>query len=111
MHWDPLHVDPLLALRTVVCADRWDKAWPQITARLRTADRTRRLQRHHAAVARRAATAPADAPDTTPQALAAPAPSPLPQATPKTIVNGRPTKPHPWNRRFIPHRPSPGAEN
>lgn len=34
MHWAPASVDPMLALRTVVCADRWDEAWPQISARL-----------------------------------------------------------------------------
>ncbi|HET7770164.1 MAG TPA: hypothetical protein VFN74_15420 [Chloroflexota bacterium] len=119
MHWDPQHVDPLLALRTAVCADRWDEAWLQISARLRAADRTRRLQRHQAAVARRvareaarrAATAPPDAPTPTLQAPAAPAPSPPPQPTPKTIVNGRPTKAHPWNRRYLPHRPASPAEN
>jgi hypothetical protein len=113
MHWAPASVDPMLALRTVVCADRWDEAWPQITARLRSADRTRRQQRHRVAgqrriareAARRAATAPPAPPDTTPSTPAPPTPPP------KTIVNGRPTSAHPWKRRFLPHRPAEPAEN
>ena len=35
MHWAPPHVDPMLALRNIVCNDRWDKAWPQIVRTLR----------------------------------------------------------------------------
>jgi len=32
MHWAPAHVNPMVALRTAVCADRWDEAWAQISA-------------------------------------------------------------------------------
>ena len=35
MHWAPQHVDPMVALRTVVCADRWEEAWGSISAQLR----------------------------------------------------------------------------
>lgn len=119
MHWAPASVDPMLALRTVVCADRWDEAWPRISARLRAADRTRRQQRHQRAVARRvareAARLPALQPPTTatqlPPPSAAHVASAVPLPTAKTILGGRPTKAHPWNRRFLPHRPSPTAEN
>ena len=27
MHWEPSHVNPMLALRTAVCSERWDEAW------------------------------------------------------------------------------------
>jgi hypothetical protein len=27
MHWEPTHVNPMLALRTAVCSERWDEAW------------------------------------------------------------------------------------
>jgi hypothetical protein len=122
MHWAPASVDPLLALRTVVCADRWDEAWPQISTRLRAADRTRRQQRHQRALARRATHAAARLAASPPPA-ATPPPAPVPSAPahsagaaahpppPKTIVNGRPTKAHPWNRHFLAHRPAPAAEN
>ena len=36
MHWARAHVDPLVALRTVACTNRWSEAWPRISARLRT---------------------------------------------------------------------------
>jgi hypothetical protein len=44
MHWARAHVNPLVALRTIACANRWNEAWPRISARLR-ADAQ---QRHHA---------------------------------------------------------------
>jgi hypothetical protein len=121
MHWAPRHVDPLLALRTIVCADRWDEAWPQIAARLREADHLRRQQRHQRALDRRAAREAAQVaaaaaitppPDrtATPPVSTSPA-TPTPPPTPKTIVDGRPTAAHPWKRRFLPHRPTPPAEN
>jgi hypothetical protein len=116
-HWAPQHVDPMLALRTVVCADRWDEAWPQISARLRADVRARRrtLQANRRA-ARAAAQAAAQAlisppTQTPPLPPFDPAPSPPTPPAPKTIVDGRPTKAHPWNRRFLPHRPAPPAEN
>lgn len=39
MHWAPAHVNPMVALRTVACSDRWAEAWPQITSQVRTAAR------------------------------------------------------------------------
>ena len=46
MPWAPTSVDPMLALRTIVCADRWEEAWPRISARLRSAARARRYPGH-----------------------------------------------------------------
>jgi len=121
MHWAPASVDPMLALRTIVCADRWEEAWPQISARLRAADHERRQQRRQRATDRRTArdaAAPSDhapatpTPDTPAPVLVTTSPTtPTPPPSPKTIVNGRPTNAHPWNRRFLPHRPAPPAEN
>jgi hypothetical protein len=109
MHWAPASVDPLLALRTVVCADRWDEAWPQIGARLRADARARRRHvRAERQAARPAARATA-APTPVPAAITSPT-MPTPP-TPKTIVDGRRTMTHPWNRRFLPHHPAPPAEN
>jgi hypothetical protein len=52
MHWAPEHVDPMVALRTVACSDRWEEAWPPISTRLRerTKERaaTRRMARQEA---------------------------------------------------------------
>ena len=34
MHWKRENVDPMLALRNIVCNDRWNQEWPNITQRL-----------------------------------------------------------------------------
>ena len=34
MHWARDHVNPMVALRTVVCNNRWAEVWPQISRRL-----------------------------------------------------------------------------
>jgi hypothetical protein len=107
MHWARAHVDPLVALRTVACANRWNEAWPRIHARLRAqAEQRRRL--------RWRASHPAS---TSPPVLASPAPvvsqpqaSLLTTAPPergKSITHGRPTALHPW-KRFGPYRPTSG---
>jgi hypothetical protein len=107
MHWAPASVDPMLALRTIVCADRWDEAWPRIAARLRAQARARGRQlRDDRRSARAATQAPAPTPTTTPVATTPPAPP-----APKAFVDGRPTKAHPWNRRFLTHRPTTPAKN
>jgi hypothetical protein len=108
MHWAPAHVDPMLALRTIVCTDRWDEAWPQIAARLRADARARRRSRRAARQPTQTASpTPSDA--TSPNAVTPP-PAPT-LSPPKTIIDGRPTKAHPWNRRFLPHPLAPPAEN
>lgn len=35
MHWAAAHVNPMLGLRTIACADRWEEAWPQIVTQQR----------------------------------------------------------------------------
>ncbi len=42
MRWTRPHVDPMLALRNVVCSDRWAEAWEQIAPHLRQQARQRR---------------------------------------------------------------------
>lgn len=42
MHWQDVHVNPMLALRNVVCSDRWDEAWAQISQQLRQEVRERK---------------------------------------------------------------------
>lgn len=48
MHWARAHVNPMVALRTIVCSDRWEEAWPQINARLRAQARERTRARRAA---------------------------------------------------------------
>lgn len=35
MHWERSNVNPMLALRNIVCSDRWDEEWPRIASKLR----------------------------------------------------------------------------
>jgi YgiT-type zinc finger domain-containing protein len=44
MHWARPHVDPMVGLRDVVCSDRWDEAWLQITGHLRQENAQRRFK-------------------------------------------------------------------
>ena len=44
MHWAEGHVDPMLAIRNIICSDRWKEEWPKIENRLRQQTRLRRSQ-------------------------------------------------------------------
>ncbi len=117
MHWAPEHVDPMLALRTITCADRWGEAWPKIVRHVRT---ERHRQRATAATRRSGpcapcapcAPCPTAVPPTPPTAqpaapAAAPGAPPVPR-TPLSYGPGRPAPNHPWKRRFVtPARRSP----
>ncbi|MFN8514969.1 MAG: ISKra4 family transposase [Chloroflexia bacterium] len=105
MHWARPHVDPMLALRNIACADRWGEAWPAITAELRRQARAR-LRRTRAA---RRPAAPAPPPRTP---LAPPAPAcvlalptgrhedgpPAPPTAATRPAAPRPAPTHPWRR-------------
>jgi len=54
MHWQRENVDPMLALRNLVCSDRWSVDWPLIVIRLRQQDWLRRIalaKKHRSAAA------------------------------------------------------------
>lgn len=116
MHWAPEHVDPMVALRTVACSDRWDEAWPQITTRLRerTKERAaaRRLARQAAKTARcleqdrnPVPLEPARIiPPPPPVPLAAECPAPdkaRPEPTAPAVGSPKPGKDHPWRHQPI----------
>src|SRR2546421_11280865 len=44
MHWEPAHVNPMLALRTAACSERWDEAWQDISLEQHTQVSTKRQQ-------------------------------------------------------------------
>jgi hypothetical protein len=46
MHWAEPHVNPMLALRNIICSDRWNEAWPHIETRLRQQARLRQKKLH-----------------------------------------------------------------
>jgi hypothetical protein len=100
MHWQRPNVNPMLALRNIVCNDRWEEARPLIAKRLRQDDR----QHHwHQQQQRRAAQAPLQPAPPPPITLASvkvapdePAPSPPPEKKPF-----RPAPDHPWRHSPI----------
>jgi hypothetical protein len=125
MHWAPTPVNPLVALRTAVCADRWQECWAASSARLREQaherTRARRAERHHqrpAVLAEAASTAVPDSivavpaevlvTPTTPTAPEvvdlAPSPATPAPARPTTRLPRRPAANHPWRRPALgPH--------
>jgi hypothetical protein len=46
MHWAEANVNPMLALRNILCSGRWREDWPKIEDRLRLLARQRRQQIH-----------------------------------------------------------------
>ena len=94
MHWARSHVNPLVALRTVACSDRWAEAWPHIEAHLRQHVQQKRRQRQRT---RRTALAATSTPPPMP-AVTPSTPQPGARRHSPSIVNGRPTVLHPWKR-------------
>jgi hypothetical protein len=106
MHWAPDHVDPMVALRTVACADRWDQAWPAIAHELRAQHRRQAQARAARRRARHLATATAISAPPTACGAGTPATAPEPIPAPATRERlsygpGRPAPNHPWKRRFL----------
>ena len=46
MHWAEEHVNPMLALRNIICSDRWKEEWLKIETRLRQQAWQRRKKLH-----------------------------------------------------------------
>lgn len=103
MHWQREHVNPMLALRNLVCSDRWPQVWPQIQARLVAQTDQKRSIPHRqrlaaaqayaqeAALAAQRAQYAALHPEWLTDALVEPPP-------PRTA---KPTPDHPWKRSPI----------
>ena len=103
MHWERANVTPMVALRNAICSKRWAAAWAAISTHLREQDSVRRharwLKRHPPA-----APPPVDqAPAPSNRSLLGAAAKKLQQqakVAPR-VVEGRPTKDHPWQQRLL----------
>jgi hypothetical protein len=116
MHWAGAHVNPMVALRTVACSDRWQEAWPQIVEEWRGKAGHQRVQRQERRRGQKPGTALNTAcsgkPEACPPAIAVIAvparPAALPSSAPATSRAPkepyRPPPDHPW-RRFRIGRP------
>jgi hypothetical protein len=98
MHWARANVNPMLALRSAACSNRWPGAWEQVCAERRRRYTAQRLAGH---VARQAARTPAP-----PSPAAVPAP-PIRAARRQVAAlplglahDGKPAPNHPWRRGF-----------
>lgn len=120
MHWARPHVNPLLALRNILCSDRWAEDWPQIATRVREDHLKERQQQqrarwtqHQAAVIARSNATPIS-----PAHAELPSPEPVKVTTMKRNASPlhsaqqpyRPPANHPWRHspigraRFKPYR-------
>jgi hypothetical protein len=128
MHWERSHVNPMVALRNIVCSDRWDEEWPRIASRLRQdaaqSRRKRREERRAKAIPQAreelSVTVPAVVEEVVCQEQPVAAPSAQPVSTPLAGKKQpyRPGPDHPWRHspigraRYRPYyKPDPPAKN
>ena len=100
MHWARPNVNPMLALRSALCSDRWDEAWAVIRAEQQRQAAERRAQRGTAQCVARPAP-PSPAPAVTPDAQQRRCVARLSLGRSR---NGRPTADHPWRKPFLRRR-------
>ena len=120
MHWAPPHVNPMVALRDILCSDRWEPDWPQIATRVRADHLQARQQRQRTRWTHRSVVATVNSSATAiPPVSAEPPNSELVKVTtmkgkasptPKVKQLYRPPANHPWRHspigraRFKPYR-------
>jgi YgiT-type zinc finger domain-containing protein len=102
MHWKRENVDPMLALRNIICSDRWSEAWTLIAKQLRQEAKQRRRELHQKHSQSKVLTKPV--PPTTesvspePERTTVPCPSVQPVIARKSYGPGKPAANHPWRR-------------
>lgn len=105
MRWAQQHVDPMLALRNLICNDRWSQGWSQIVSyhwqqRHQEFRELAQRQRPHLPHL------PSQQVELKPRPMTASAPAsePLPEPTPKQELPYRPAPNHPWRRGVWPSK-------
>jgi hypothetical protein len=113
MHWSPDNVNPMLALRNLVCNDRWEQEWPLIATQLRQVAALRRQAlKEKRQAAKLVQTHPppptTDLPEQpitqTKMTSTPPAPTPTRKTSPSVDKKRTPYRPapdHPWRRSPI----------
>lgn len=105
MHWAIPHVNPMAALRNILCSDRWEEAWLQLSPVLRQQETQRRKTLHQM---RRAVTPQELAQEPAVQTVdllppvekSAPVP-PIKPVSSQQPIPFRPAPNHPWRRSPI----------
>jgi hypothetical protein len=93
MHWQRGNINPMLALRGILCSGRWDQAWPRIWHQLARQVRVHRQQGRVRRRAARTTSPPADGetPDVPVRRL---------PPEPTRAIAGRPTDDHWWKQGY-----------
>jgi hypothetical protein len=116
MHWAPEHLNPMVALRNLVCNDRWEEDWPKIVAQLRLQAAQRRQRLRDQRASQKQPQGLPLSPVKPPVLPSPPAPEPSP-ASPNSSGPYRPAPNHPWRRspigraRFQPSSPLTFSKN
>lgn len=119
MHWKRENVDPMLALRNMICSNCWSEAWPLIAKQLRREAKQRRRELHQKhcqskALATKPVTSPLYVVNPEPDETIAPCPNPQPVIARKSYGPGKPAANHPWKHSPIGrqlYQPSNPAKN
>ena len=93
MHWADAHVNPMLAIRNILCSDRWKEEWPKIEARLRLQAAQRRNQLHQSRIEQKALLTPKTIPSLSPKVAALPR-----LLQPKQSATPKKPKENPWKK-------------
>jgi hypothetical protein len=111
MRWARSHVNPLVALRNVLCSERWEEDWSAIATRVRTDHWTVRQERQRARWQQRRASvplnsnppscAPALVVESRPEPIAVIAPTVRTPTSDQPKLSYRPSMNHPWRRSPI----------
>jgi hypothetical protein len=102
MRWERAHVNPMLALRTAVCNERWDESWQAVRKAVARQQMQQRQQRASVRLAQLLTRVMVLVARLRPQS-SSPPPSPrLPPVLPATLSGScRPSAHHPWQRSII----------
>lgn len=113
MHWASQHVNPLVALRDVLCSQRWEQDWSQLATQIRTQTLQKRQQRQRVRWTQSHEPAPinSDIPlvlkepcvSSEPHVETVPTLTLNPAPLEKTKLPYRPPANHPWRRSPIGH--------
>lgn len=110
MHWAREHVNPIVALRDILCSARWDEDWPQIATRLRQQHLEQRQQKQRARWRQRQAPIHRHLEPAKPESVKRPTRTHKLSRTEKGKQPYRPPANHPWRHspigraRFTPYR-------
>lgn len=99
MHWARRNVNGMVALRALVCSQRWAEGWAAIRVQWQQERATQRAVRARVPIVRPPVAVPPLSPAPTPVRAARRHPRR------RLVVHGRPTPDHPWRKRFLPPRP------